>query len=88
MPNIKSAKKRMKTSEKAHMRNQMIKSKIKTIKKNFIVSIEKRNIEAGREYLKALCSSLDKAAKRGIIKVNTATRTKTRASNKLRSLAS
>ena len=45
MPNIKSAKKRVKIIEKKTLRNNMIKSAYKTSVKNFEAAIEAGNIE-------------------------------------------
>ena len=48
MPNIKSAKKRVKIIEKKTLRNNMIKSAYKTSVKNFEAAIEAGKIEEAK----------------------------------------
>lgn len=87
MPNIKSAKKRMVTSEKSRVRNQAEKSKIKHTRRSFMEAVEGKGKEVSAAELKAYCSVLDKAAKKGIIEKNTAIRRKRRATEKVRAIA-
>lgn len=87
MPNIKSAIKRVKTSEKARKRNVQTKSKIKTIRKSFLDAAAKPDAPETKEALAAFCSVLDKAAKTGVITKNTAIRRKNRAAARLRKAA-
>ena len=49
MPNIKSAKKRVKVIEKKTLRNNMIKSAYKTAVKKFEQAIESGNIEEDKD---------------------------------------
>lgn len=71
MPNIKSAKKRMKTNEKKKIENKKCKGTMKTKVKKVLKS-EKVDDKALAEAFK----SIDKALKKGIIKKNTAARKK------------
>ncbi|MDD4737070.1 MAG: 30S ribosomal protein S20 [Kiritimatiellae bacterium] len=87
MPNIKSAKKRMLTSEKSRVRNQAEKTKVKHARRSFMESVESQGKEVSAETLKSYCSVLDKAAKKGIIGKNTAVRRKRRAMNRVRTMA-
>ena len=77
MPNIKSAKKRVRIIEKKTAQNTAIKSQFKTAIKKF----EEAN-EAGaanvKELLAAAKNALDKAATKGIITKQTAARRKSR----------
>ena len=77
MPNIKSAKKRVRIIEKKTAQNTAIKSQFKTAIKKF----EEAN-EAGaanvKELLAAAKKALDKAATKGIITKQTAARRKSR----------
>ena len=50
MPNIKSAKKRVKVIEKKTLRNNMIKSAYKTAIKKFEQAIEAGNMEEAKKY--------------------------------------
>lgn len=87
MPNIKSAKKRLLTSEKARQANVAVRTQVKHNRRKFQEHLATQDKEATQESFKAYCSILDKAAKKGVIKKNTATRRKGRASDALRSLA-
>ncbi len=87
MPNIKSAKKRMLTSEKSRVRNQAEKSKIKHTRRSFMDAVAEKGKEISAAELKSYCSILDKAAKKGIIEKNTAIRRKRRATEKVRAMA-
>ncbi|MBO4261342.1 MAG: 30S ribosomal protein S20 [Clostridia bacterium] len=77
MPNIKSAKKRVITSEIRRQRNSQDKSALrKTVKKARIAIAE--NAENKDELVKAANISLDKAASKGLIHKNAAARKKSR----------
>lgn len=73
MPNIKSAIKRVKVSEKKNLRNRMIKSALRTSLKSF---------EANAD-LSAVASAIDKAAAKGVISKNAANRKKARLAKRL-----
>ena len=85
MPNIKSAKKRAKTSEEARQRNKAVKSRVKTARGKFMKTAAEGGLEASTEAYKTYCSTLDKAAKKGVIKRNTAIRRKRRAAARVKS---
>jgi len=77
LPNIKSAKKRVITSEIRRQRNSQDKSALrKTVKKARIAIAE--NAENKDELVKAANISLDKAASKGLIHKNAAARKKSR----------
>ncbi len=77
MPNIKSAMKRVKVSEKKNLRNRIVKSKVKTAMKKFDAEIAENPANAGAQY-SATTSAIDKAAAKGIVHKNTANRKKAR----------
>jgi small subunit ribosomal protein S20 len=87
MPNIKSAKKRVRSSEKRRIGNMTAKTKVKTVRRKtrevLTAGVAVTSEQAVREY----SSVLDKAVKRGVIKKNTAIRRKKRAVAALRKLA-
>lgn len=85
MPNIKSAKKRLRQNETNRVENLEVKTRMKTFRRQFLESLESANDSAGA-YSK-YCSALDKAVKKGVIKKNTAVRNKSRAAAKLRAAA-
>ncbi|MBR5230699.1 MAG: 30S ribosomal protein S20 [Clostridia bacterium] len=71
MPNIKSAMKRVKVSEKKNLRNRMVKSGVKT-------AVRKFNEQETAEQYAATTSAIDKAVAKGIIHKNAANRKKAR----------
>ena len=79
MPNIKSAKKRMLTSEKSRQRNMAVKSLIVTERKKLYDAIITGEEASIKDALSKYNSSLDKAVKRGALKANAANRRKSRA---------
>ena len=87
MPNLKSAKKRMRQNVVLHDRNQQVRTRLKNARRTMMDALEAKNAEAGDVAFRTYCSVLDKAAKGGIIKKNTAVRRKTNAANNLRKIA-
>jgi small subunit ribosomal protein S20 len=88
MPNLKSAKKRMRQNVVQYERNVQVRTRIKSARRSFMEALETKDTETGQVALRTYSSILDKAAKAGIIKKNTAVRRKTNAANGLRKLAS
>ena len=82
MPNIKSAKKRVKVSEKKNLRNRMVKSGMRTAVKKFVVALEADPTTANAQ-LTATTSAIDKAAAKGVIHKNAANRKKARLAKQL-----
>ena len=82
MPNTHSAAKAMRSSEKKRMRNQSIKSALKTSLSRAEKLIAQGSEEAGKTLLKA-ASALDKAAQSGIIHANNAARHKSHLAKKM-----
>lgn len=83
MPQIKSAIKRVKTSEKSHLRNISCKSKIKSSTKKFNLALSENNQEESIKYFKDTVSILDKSVNKGILPKNTASRQKSNLTKKL-----
>ncbi len=77
MPNIKSAMKRVKVSEKKNLRNRIVKSKVKTAMKKFDAEIAENPANAGAQY-SVTTSAIDKAVAKGTVHKNTANRKKAR----------
>ena len=77
MPNIQSAIKRVKVSEKKNLRNRIVKSKVKTAMKKFDAELAANPANVSTQY-SVTASAIDKAAAKGIIHKNTAARTKSR----------
>ena len=77
MPNIQSAKKRVKVSEKKNLRNRIVKSGVRTSIKKFdaAVAADPQNAQA---QLPATVGAIDKAAAKGVMHKNAANRKKAR----------
>ena len=86
MPQIKSAIKRVKTSEKSYLRNISCKSKIKSSTKKFNLALSENNQEESIKYFKDTVSILDKSVNKGILPKNTASRQKSNLTKKLNTL--
>jgi small subunit ribosomal protein S20 len=78
MPNIKSAIKRAKQSEKRRLRNASQKSALRTAVKAFESAVAAKNVEGARTALITATKKLDKAVTKGIIHKNAAARKKSR----------
>lgn len=87
MPNIKSAEKRNRQAIQAEARNKSVKSEIATLRRNLYEAIEAGRLDASKKLYNEYLSALDKAAKRTIIKANTADRRKARATARLLKIA-
>ena len=70
--NIKSQIKRIKTNEKARLRNQSVKSELKTYVRRVREAVEAGDKDAALEHLKAASRKLDKAVSKGVIHKNQA----------------
>ncbi len=86
MPNIKSAMKRVKTIKTRTSQNSMVKSAYKTAVKNFNVAVENGNKEKATELMKVAVKAIEKAANKGVIKDNTASRKKSSLARALNTL--
>ncbi len=86
MANIKSQEKRIKTNERARLRNQAVKSSLRTAVRSFREAAEAGDKAKAGELLESTNRKLDKAASKGVIHKNQAANKKsalTRAFNKL-----
>ena len=81
-----SAEKDQRQSEKRRLRNKMIKSRAKTLVKDFVQLVDDKKKEEAQKKLTELSSFLDKAVSKGIYHTNTAARKKSRMHHLLASL--
>ncbi|WP_410207783.1 30S ribosomal protein S20 [Fusobacterium sp.] len=86
MANIKSAKKRVLVAERNRVRNQAVKSRIKTMIKKVLTAVELNETENAKVALANVYKELDKAVTKGIVKKNTASRKKSRLAAKVNAL--
>lgn len=74
MANIKSAKKRILVNRTKADRNKAIKSGVKTSVKKVTAAIAANDKETAKAALVAATATIDKAAKKGVLHKNTASR--------------
>jgi len=86
LPNIKSAIKRVKVSDKRRLRNASQKSALRTAVKAFETTVATNNVDSAKEALILASKKLDKAASKGLIHKNAANRKKSRLAKKLNAL--
>ncbi len=79
----KSVIKRDRQSKKRRMRNVSIKSQVKTSIKKFLTTVKNENSEEAGVLLKNTVSKINKAASKGIIPRNTASRRVSRLTKKV-----
>ncbi|MCL2739884.1 MAG: 30S ribosomal protein S20 [Oscillospiraceae bacterium] len=87
MPNIKSAKKRVKVIEKKTLQNTMIKSAIKTALKKFDSLIAANDKKEAASYHAEVVKMLDQALAKGVFHKNTVARKKSALAGKLNKLS-
>jgi small subunit ribosomal protein S20 len=78
MPNIKSSKKRLKQSEKRRLLNLRYKKKMKEVVKEIDSLVSDNKKKDAEKIVPKAYKAIDKAAKKNIIKKNTASRKKAR----------
>jgi len=83
MPNIKSAKKRVKVTKAKHLNNQMEKAALKTTIKKFDAALAAGDAAEKESAFKAAVKSVDQAAAKGLLHKNTASRKKSALALKL-----
>ena len=86
MANIKSQIKRIKTNEKARLRNKAVKSSLKTAVRRFRDAADSGDAAAASEQLRVAARQLDKAASKGVIHKNQAANRKSALAKKVASL--
>ncbi|HEV8560543.1 MAG TPA: 30S ribosomal protein S20 [Actinophytocola sp.] len=86
MANIKSQIKRIKTNEKARLRNKSVKSSVKTAIRKFREAAEAGDKEKAVELLRDAGKKLDKAASKGVIHANQAANKKSAMAKRANSL--
>jgi small subunit ribosomal protein S20 len=87
MANIKSAIKRIQVTERRTLRNKMVKSSVKTAIKKYETALGSGNNDEAKLLYANVAHSIDKAAAKGIIHKNAASRKKSRLAVKLNALA-
>lgn len=78
LPNIKSAKKRVKVIKSKTLKNQMIKSALKTQIKKFEAAAASGDKAVATEAFNITVKKIDQATAKGVLKKNTAARRKSK----------
>ena len=86
MANIKSQLKRIKTNEKARLRNKSVKSSLKTAVRHFREAADSGDREQAVAALQHASRQLDKAASKGVIHANQAANKKSAMAQRANSL--
>ena len=87
MPNIKSAKKRVKVIAVKTLRNKVIKSALKTSIRKYEAALADGNKELAAATYREAVAKIDKAVSKGIMHKNTAARRKSRFTRLLNAMA-
>ena len=76
----------MRNSERKHTQNKSVKSRLKTLEKNFLTSLKAGKKDDAAHAFRAVSSGFDKAAKTGVIHRSMASRKKSRLGVRLAAL--
>ena len=87
MANIKSQIKRIKTNEKARLRNKSVKSSLKTSVRKFREAADAGDADTAAVALRDASRALDKAASKGVIHANQAANRKSAMARRAASLS-
>jgi small subunit ribosomal protein S20 len=85
--NIKSQIKRIKTNEKARLRNKSVKSSLKTAVRRFTTAADAADRETALVELGTASKALDKAASKGVIHANQAANKKSAMAKRVNTLS-
>ncbi len=84
MANTASAKKRIRSSERKRLRNQIHRSRARTRLRQAKQLIAERELEAAEQAVQSALGSLDRAVAKGVLHKNSAARRKARLVRRLR----
>ena len=88
MANIKSQIKRIKTNEKARLRNKSVKSSLKTAIRKYRAAAEAGDVDTAATLARDASRALDKAASKGVIHANQAANRKSAMAKRVAKLSS
>ncbi len=86
MANHKSAKKRIRQNEKKRIRNRHVRSTLRSVIKSFETALQNQDADQVKTLFTKTVSTIDKAASKGIIPKNNASRRVSRLTMKARNL--
>lgn len=76
----------MRNSERKHVANTSVKSRLKTLERNFLETVKAGKKDEAASALRTAVAGFDKAAKSGVIHAGTASRKKSRLTLRLATL--
>ena len=83
MATTKSAERRTRSSQRKHLKNRSVKSRLRKLEKQYLALVSAGNKEAAAKAFRDVSSALDKAAKAGVLHKSTASRKKSRLAKRL-----
>ena len=83
MPSKHAALKQLRKDRVRHKRNQALRSELKTITKQFAGLLREQKTDEARQLLRRVFGTFDRAATRGIIHRNNASRSKSRLTRRI-----
>ena len=86
MPNIESAKKRMRQNKTRRARNKWRKERVRTQVRSFLEAVRSKQVDTAEEEFRKTCSILDKVSSTSTMHKNTAARKKSRLAARLKTL--
>jgi len=87
LPIKRSAYKELRKAKLRHFKNISTKTELKTLAKKFQKLVETKKADEAKKKISSLISKIDKAASKGIIKANTASRKISRLMKRLSKLS-
>lgn len=87
MANTKSAIKNIRKNRTRYLQNRMVISRLKTLEKKFLTTMESKDSAAAKEASSAFISALEKARKTSLVHANKIARKKSRCAALLASLS-
>ena len=87
MANLKSAIKRIQTNESRRVRNQAVKTNMRTHIKRVEHYVNENNVENAKEAYQTAAQVIDKAVQKGVIHRNNGNRQKNRLAKKIRTIS-
>lgn len=87
VPNIKSAKKRVKVTATKTLQNKMFRTQLKTVMKKYEAAVAADDLALAQETYKTAVKKIDSAVNHGILHKNAAARKKSQFTKKLNAMA-
>jgi small subunit ribosomal protein S20 len=87
MANSRSALKRVRQNKTRTLRNRVLKSSLKSLRKDALAAVEAGDSKKAQESYNQFASAADRAAKKGALHKKTASRLKSRVATKVNSLS-